>query len=66
MSAILVLGLFIWFTVALLPAYLAKQKGYSFLLFLLASWVVSWVLTLVVVLVLKDKTNPEPEHEAAS
>lgn len=58
----LVLGLFLWLLVALWPAYLAKKKGYSFILFLLLSWIVSFVATLIVVLLLKDK-NAETESE---
>lgn len=52
-----ILGIFIWITLAFLPAYLAKKKGYSFLLFLIASWFVSFLITLVIVLFLNDKNE---------
>ncbi len=53
----IILGIFLWVFLAFVPAYLAKKKGYSFILFLLLSWFVSFVITLIVVLALKDKTQ---------
>lgn len=64
MSAIIILGLFLWFTVAIWPAYLAKKKGYSFLLFLLVSWAISWLFALIIVLVLEDKNASKSEGVA--
>lgn len=52
-----ILGLAIWIGLAFWPAIMAKNKGYSFLLFLVLSWFVSFVLTLIIVLVLPDKTE---------
>lgn len=49
--------LFLWVLVALWPAMLAKQKGYSFWLFFLIS-LFFWWITLFVVLFLKDKNFP--------
>jgi uncharacterized sodium:solute symporter family permease YidK len=54
-SFFIILGLAIWVSLAFVPAYLAKKKGYSFLLFLILSWFVSFFVTLLVVIVLKDK-----------
>jgi ABC-type Mn2+/Zn2+ transport system permease subunit len=54
-SFFIVIGLIIWVSFAFLPAYLAKKKGYSFLLFLVLSWFVSFLATLLVAIVLKDK-----------
>lgn len=51
----MILGLFLWITLAFIPAILAKKKGYNFWLFLVLSWFVSFVLTLIVVLVLENK-----------
>ncbi len=53
----IILGIFLWVTLAFVPAYLAKKKGYSFILFLVLSWFVSFIITLIVVLALKDKTQ---------
>lgn len=50
------LGVFLWIILAFLPAYLAKKKGYSFILFLILSWFISFLITLLVVLFLKDRT----------
>lgn len=51
-----VLGIVLWVILAFWPAYLAKKKGYSFILFLILSWFVSFVITLIVAALLKDKT----------
>ena len=49
------LGMILWVLLALWPAMLAKRKGYSFMLFLILSWFVSFIITLLAVLFLKDK-----------
>ncbi len=54
--AFLILGLVIWALLAIWPAYVAKKRGYSFILFLLASLVVSWLLMLIVAYIIPDKT----------
>lgn len=59
-----ILGVFLWVVLAFLPAYLAKKKGYSFILFLVLSWFVSFLLTLVIVLFLKDKTMTAADRAA--
>jgi hypothetical protein len=51
------LGMILWVLLAFWPAMLAKRKGYSFILFLLLSWFVSFIITLLVVLILKDKNE---------
>lgn len=50
-----ILGVLLWVLLAFWPAMLAKRKGYSFILFLVLSWFVSFVITLLCVLILKDK-----------
>ena len=55
-SFFIVLGIILWIALAFWPATLAKKKGYSFFLFLILSWFVSFIITLIVVLFLKDKT----------
>lgn len=51
-----ILGMVLWILLAFWPAMLAKRKGYSFILFLILSWFVSFVITLIAVLfILKDK-----------
>lgn len=51
------LGMILWVLLALWPAMLAKRKGYSFMLFLILSWFVSFIITLLAVLFLKDKNE---------
>lgn len=53
----IILGIFLWIVLALIPAMLAKRKGYSFIIFLILSWFVSFLLTLIVVMILKDKNK---------
>ncbi len=64
MAFFAILGLILWIAFAFWPAVIAKNKGYSFLLFLVCSWLVSFLITLVVVLVLPDKTAPTSESAA--
>lgn len=61
----MILGIFLWVILALWPAYKAKKKGYSFILFLLLALVTSWLISLIVVLLIKDK-NESPESRAAN
>ena len=56
-----ILGLVLWIALAFWPAMVAKKKGYSFILFLIASWFISFVITLIVALILKDKTLTEQD-----
>lgn len=51
-----VLGAVLWVFLAFWPATLAKRKGYSFILFFILSIIISWLITLIIVLFLKDKT----------
>jgi uncharacterized sodium:solute symporter family permease YidK len=64
MSFFIVLGIFLWIFLAFWPAMVAKRKGYSFFLFLILSWFVSFVITLIVVLILRDKTMTQSEIAA--
>jgi len=59
-----ILGIFLWILLAFWPAIIAKKKGYSFLLFLVLSWFVSFIITLVIVLFLKDKNQTTEDREA--
>jgi uncharacterized sodium:solute symporter family permease YidK len=63
-SFYIILGLALWIALAFWPATLAKRKGYSFVLFLVLSWFVSFVITLIVVLFLKDKTMTAADRSA--
>lgn len=65
MAFIIVLGITLHIFLAFWPATLAKNKGYSFLLFLVLSWFVSFLITLIVVLFLRDK-NMSAADRAAS
>lgn len=64
MSFLIILGVALWIAFAFWPALLAKRKGYSFIVFLLLSWFVSFLITLVVVLFLKDKTVTAADRAA--
>jgi ABC-type uncharacterized transport system permease subunit len=52
---IFILGIVIWVAVATWPAFIAKKKGYNFTLFFILGILVSWLTTLVVALLIKDK-----------
>jgi ABC-type Mn2+/Zn2+ transport system permease subunit len=53
----IILGIILWVAIALWPAFIAKRKGYSFLLFFLIS-LLFWWITLFVTLFMKDKAQP--------
>ena len=59
MMFFIILGTILWIAVALWPAFIARRKGYSFLLFFLIS-LFFWWITLFVTLFMKDKTQPGP------
>jgi hypothetical protein len=57
------LGILLWVLVALWPAFIAKGKGYSFILF----WLISipfWWITLFVTLIMKPRAaQSAPIHK---
>lgn len=56
-TALMILGVVLWALLALAPAFMARKKGYSFLLFLVIAWLISFLLALVIVLFLPDKNR---------
>lgn len=52
---LVIIGIVAWIAFALWPASIAKRKGYSFVLFLLLGIVTSFILTLILAMLLKDK-----------
>jgi hypothetical protein len=64
MSFIIILGVALWVFIALWPAILAKNKGYSFWLFLVLSWFVSFIITLIIATLLKDKNMTAADRKA--
>lgn len=60
------IGVVLWIALALWPAVVAKNKGYSFWLFLIASWFISFLATLIIAFILPDKTKPLPPQAPAS
>ncbi len=60
----IILGTIAWISLALWPAFIAKNKGYSFILFLLLGVFVSFILALIVAALLKDKTLTPEEARA--
>jgi hypothetical protein len=64
MAFIIILGVVLWVFIAFWPAIVAKNKGYSFLLFLILSWFVSFIITLLIVVLLKDKTLTAADRKA--
>lgn len=63
-SFYLILGIALWVLFALWPALWAKKKGYSFILFLLLAWITSFLLTLFVVALLKNKNESQQDRTA--
>jgi RsiW-degrading membrane proteinase PrsW (M82 family) len=67
---LIILGVFLWIMVALWPAFIAKNKGYSFILFWILGWFISWILTLILVLLLPNRNRPAlyaaPSSDTAS
>lgn len=59
-----ILGIVAWIIFAFWPASIAKRKGYSFILFFLLSIFISWILTLILVLILTDKNMTDEERRA--
>ena len=63
-----ILGIVAWICLALWPAYMAKRKGYSFVLFFLLGVIFSFILALIVAALLKDKNmtaQDKADDEAA-
>lgn len=54
-TALIILGILLWILLALAPAFIARKKGYSFLLFMLIAICVSFLFALVIVLFLPNK-----------
>jgi len=57
-----VIGVIAWIIIAFWPAKWAQNKGYNFFLFLVLSWFISFIITLVIVALLKDKTETPKER----
>lgn len=57
-----VLGIVAWIALASWPAFIAKRKGYSFVLFFILGVFISFLLALIIASVLKDK---DPKVAAA-
>ena len=60
MAFFIIMGVFLWILLAMAPAFIARKKGYSFLLFFLIS-LFFWWITLFVTIFLKDKVDHEKE-----
>jgi ABC-type Mn2+/Zn2+ transport system permease subunit len=52
-----IIGLVLWIVLAIWPAMIAKRKGYSFALFFILAIFISWLITLIIALVIKDKNE---------
>ena len=65
MTFFLIMGALLWVLLALWPAFIARRKGYSFVLFLIIALLISWLLALIIVFILKDK-NKTAEMVAAN
>ena len=59
-----IIGIIAWIIIAFWPAKWAQSKGYNFFLFLILSWFISFIATLLIVAFLKDK-NETPQSRAA-
>lgn len=60
MAFFIIMGVFLWILLAMAPAFIARKKGYSFLLFFIIS-LFFWWITLFVTFFLKDKVDHEKE-----
>jgi len=60
-----IIGIIAWVVIAFWPAWWAQKKGYNFFLFLILSWFISFIVTLIIVAFLEDK-NETPEDRANS
>lgn len=58
------LGAVLWIVLALWPAYAAKRKGYSFILFFLLAILISWLLALIIALVMPNKRLTAADRRA--
>jgi phosphotransferase system glucose/maltose/N-acetylglucosamine-specific IIC component len=58
----LIFILFLWITIALWPASIARQKGYSFFLWFILSLFFWWITLFVVMFGLKDKNVSTPSR----
>lgn len=54
---LIILGIVLWVLLALWPAFIARRKGYSFVLFLIIALFISWLLALIIILIMKDKNT---------
>lgn len=57
------LGIFAWVALAVWPAFIAKRKGYSFVLFFIIGVFLSFLIALIIAVALKDK---DPRVAAAN
>jgi uncharacterized membrane protein len=60
----IIIGIIAWIVIAFWPARWASKKGYNFFVFLVLSWFISFILTLIIVAFLDDK-NKTPESRDA-
>ncbi len=56
-----IIGIILWILVALWPARVAKSRGYSFWLFLILSWFISFILALLLAYLLPNKHHTSDE-----
>lgn len=59
-----ILGIVLWIALAFWPASIAKRKGHSFFLYLILSWFISFIITLIIVLFLHDKNETAADRRA--
>jgi phosphotransferase system glucose/maltose/N-acetylglucosamine-specific IIC component len=63
-SSFIFLGFVLWIILAFWPAYVAKRRGRSFLLFFILGIFISWLLALILAYILPDKNETPQSREA--
>jgi hypothetical protein len=58
-----IVGIILWIFVAFWPARVAKSRGRSFLLFLILSWFISFILALALAYLLPNKAPGHHQEE---
>lgn len=64
--ALMILGIVLWALLALAPAFMARKKGHSFVLFMIIALFISFLLALLLVLLLPNKNQKLTKADEAA
>jgi len=62
----IILGIILWIALAFWPASIARRKGHSFIIYFLLSIIISWLITLIIVAFLGDRTAVSQQPNSSS